>query len=93
MLLPKFCYSKIFLILMPIIIGLAVTTTTGIYAQIDTLEQRVIDNSILLAENNVPELKETITNNYEKQDQKIDRLQISVNENYRLLCKLSAGEC
>lgn len=78
---------------MPIIIGLAVTTTTGIYAQIDTLEQRVIDNSILLAENNVPELKETITNNYEKQDQKIDRLQISVNENYRLLCKLSAGEC
>jgi hypothetical protein len=65
----------------------------ALYAEVNGLEDTIHEVNRQVAENNVPALKESIEGHFESQDNKIDRLQISVNENYRLLCKLSAGEC
>lgn len=92
-LLPNFCYSKAFWVLLPIMVASFSSVGGAIYAQVQTNVDDIQQLEITQATNNVPELKEYIDGRLDKQDDKIDLILLQQNTNYKLLCKLANGEC
>ena len=91
--LPKFCYSKAFWILVPILITSAFSGFAAINAQLETLDDRIRANEVTIAENNVPELKQYIAKEFDGLNGKVDRNSEILLDNYKLLCKISQGDC
>ena len=83
---PSCFYSKAFWILLPIIITAGGSAYAAIDAEINSLDERLRATENQVAENNVPDLKKHI-------DKRFDRLEEHSMENYRLLCKISEGNC
>lgn len=91
--LPKFCYSKAFWILIGILVPSVLSSVSAIYAQLEAMDERIRANEVMIATNNVPQLKEYIGHEFDEVNMKIDRNTNLLQDNYKLLCKLSQGEC
>ena len=87
-----------------ILISIVVAGTSSGYAtlmsDVSAIKDNVKHNEIQLAVNNIPELKEFISNEFYEQQQliqsqnrKIDNNQNAILENYKLLCKMANGDC
>ena len=91
--IPKFCYSKGFYILLGFIVTTSSTFVFGMQAQYSELDDRVRATEVQIAENNVPELKHYIANEFYELNEKVDHNTELLQDNYRLLCKLAEGNC
>ena len=87
-----------------ILISIVVAGTSSGYAtlmsDVSAIKDNVKHNEIQLAVNNIPELKDFISNEFYEQQQliqsqnrKIDNNQNAILENYKLLCKMANGDC
>ena len=87
-----------------ILISIVVAGTSSGYAtlmsDVSAIKDNVKHNEIQLAVNNIPELKEFISNEFYEQQQliqsqnrKIDNNQNAILENNKLLCKMANGDC
>lgn len=96
--------SKFTWIIIPIIIAGMFSGFATIQAQDVAHEasqdKKIQTNALAIAGNDVPNLKNFISNEFyeqrviiESQNNKIDANSVLILENYKLLCKLSNGEC
>jgi len=92
-LLPNVCYSKAFWVLLPIVLVSGGSVFGAIYAQVEANEDSIKKIENILAENNVPALKQFIEKEFDEQELDINEIKSGVNANYRLLCKITSGEC
>ena len=90
---PDCFYQKAFWIITPILIASVTSAFAAIDAQLNTFDDRIRNNEVTIAENNVPELKQYISKRLDGLDNKVDRNSDLLVENYRILCKISEGEC
>ena len=90
---PDCFYQKAFWIIVPILIASVTSAFAAIDAQLNTFDDRIRNNEVTIAENNVPELKQFITKEFDSLEGKVDRNSDLLVENYRVLCKISEGEC
>lgn len=78
--LPKFCYEKAFWVIVPILIVSIGSGIAAINAQIEYLDNRVTQNQVEIALNNVPELKTTIDKRFDNIEQKLDSIEFGQSE-------------
>jgi len=81
--LPSFCYQKAFWILLPIILISTGSSVAAVSNEIASLDERVRENSIQLAANDVPSLKA----NLEKRFDRIDTSLASIIQQNNVLIK------
>ena len=70
--------------------GSAIAATN---AQVSSLDERIRSTEVKIADNNVPELKHTISERFDKIDQNLFIIQKQNLENYKQICKLTEGNC
>lgn len=91
--LPHFCYNKAFWLLFGLVITSFGSAIMAVWAELSDIREDVSDVDHQVSLNNVPELKQTIEKRLDTQEKKIDQLIEQGNTNYKLLCKISNGEC
>lgn len=72
--LPQFCYEKAFWLILPILIISTASGISAINAQLESLDTRIRENEIELANNDVPTLKAQIKDGFDKMDHKLDTI-------------------
>jgi len=91
--LPSFCYQKAFWVLVPIIIVSMSSGVAAVMGQISSMDIRLNHVESEVDMNNVPELKLTINNRFDKIDENLYIIQKQNLENYKQICRLSEGDC
>ena len=91
--IPSFCYRKAFWILVPIIIIPISSGIASVMGQIGTLDTRLNEIEHEVDTNNVPELKETISERFDRIDENLYVIQKQNLENYKQMCKITEGDC
>ena len=94
---PACFYSKMFWVLLPIMI---VTVSSGAVAIYAEFNERLTTVELTVAENNVPELKDYLIRKFSEANTRDKELSEKINTNgdlmkgnYRILCKLAKGDC
>ena len=92
--------QKLVFILISIVIAGTSSGYATLMSDVSAIKDNVKHNEIQLAVNNIPELKDFISNEFYEQQQliqsqnrKIDNNQNAILENYKLLCKMANGDC
>ena len=90
---PKCFASKAFWVLTPIIITSLTSAAFAIDAEFSAQEERLRQVEMQVAENNVPELKQYIKEEFSDLDDKLDSYEKNQNDRYINLCRLLDGNC
>ena len=90
--LPQCFYQKAFWVLVPILIAATGGAAFAIEAELNGLEDKIDQNTITLAHNNVPELKQYISEKNGKLHEQLDRIEERQIDAKILLCKVH-NEC
>lgn len=91
--LPDCFYQKAFWVVIPLLIVSFGSGVAAINAQITSLDSEIDRVTREVAQDNVPELKKSIEKDFDIIHAQLGRIEYQSMENYKMLCKITEGNC